>query len=97
MAVTDIKADTSAGVNKLTRMNNNKLNGGSNTAITRKALTALNSTNDADIYTATYGTHGIGIPIDEKDAKNRSIALQCRHVLGRNIRICLERRTVRRY
>jgi hypothetical protein len=70
MAITNILATTTAGVNELRRMNSNLLNGStSTTAITWAPLVQLDSTGDADIYIATTGTYGLAIPISEKDAK----------------------------
>lgn len=70
MAITDVKITTTAGINELRSINSNYVNGSSSlAALTYKALAALDSTNDADIYTATTGTHGISIPVDGKDAK----------------------------
>lgn len=69
MAITAITATSTAGVNEIRRMNSNKLNGGSLTAITFKALVALDSTEDADIYTATTKTYGLAVNHIEKDSK----------------------------
>lgn len=69
MAITNINIDTTAGLNELRSMNSNKLNGGSGVTLTYKALTLLDSTEDADVYIATTGTYGLAVPIPESDAK----------------------------
>lgn len=69
MAITDITANATAGVNELRRMNSNLTNGSANTAITFKAMVQLNQTNDAGIFIDTYGTHGLAFNAPEKDCK----------------------------
>lgn len=69
MAITNITANATAGVNELRRMNSNLTNGSSTTAITFKAMVQLNSTNDAGIYIATTGTYGLAFNAPEKDCK----------------------------
>lgn len=69
MAITAIKADATAGLNELRRMNSNKTNGGSTTAITYKPLVQLNATADADIYVAQTKTYGLAVEHLEKDSK----------------------------
>ena len=69
MAITNITADATAGVNELRRMNSNLTNGSTTTAITFKAMVQLNQTNDAGIFIETYGTHGLAFNAPEKDCK----------------------------
>lgn len=69
MAITVIKADATAGLNEIRRMNSNKLNGASATAITFKAMVALDATADADIYVAQTKTYGLAVDYLEKDSK----------------------------
>lgn len=69
MAITNITANAAAGVNELRRMNSNLTNGSANTAITFKAMVQLNQTNDAGIFIATTGTHGLAFNAPEKDCK----------------------------
>lgn len=69
MAITDITANATAGVNELRRMNSNLTNGSANTAITFKAMVQLNQTNDEGIYIGTTGTYGLAFDAPEKDCK----------------------------
>jgi|LSQX01.2.fsa_nt_gb hypothetical protein len=69
MAITNITADATAGVNELRRMNSNLTNGSTTTAITFKAMVQLDQTNDAGIFIATTGTHGLAFNAPEKDCK----------------------------
>lgn len=69
MAITAIKADATAGLNEIRRMNSNKLNGASATALTFKAMVALDGTGDADIYVAQTKTYGLAVDYLEKDSK----------------------------
>lgn len=69
MAITNIVATTTAGVNELRRMNSNLTNGSSTTAITFAPLVALDATEDAGIYTVTTKAFGLAIPITDKDSK----------------------------
>lgn len=69
MAITDITANATAGVNELRRMNSNLTNGSANTAITFKAMVQLNQTNDEGIYIGTTGTYGLAFNAPEKDCK----------------------------
>lgn len=68
--MTDIKISAGYGLNELRRMNSVILNGNSTaTAISWKPLIQLSQTDDADVYVATNGTHGLALPINEKDSK----------------------------
>ena len=69
MAITNITADATAGVNEIRRMNSNLTNGSTTTALTFKAMVALNSENDAGIYIGTSGTYGLAFDAPEKDCK----------------------------
>lgn len=69
MAITNITADATAGVNELRRMNSNLTNGSTTTAITFKAMVQLDQTNDAGIYKASTGTYGLAFNAPEKDCK----------------------------
>lgn len=69
MAITNITANATAGVNELRRMNSNLTNGSTTTAITFKAMVQLDATEDAGIYIATTGTHGLAFDAPEKDCK----------------------------
>ena len=69
MAITNITADATAGVNELRRMNSNLTNGSTTTAITFKAMVQLDATEDAGIYIATTGTYGLAFNAPEKDCK----------------------------
>lgn len=60
--MTDIKISAGYGLNELNRMNSVSL-------ISWQPLIQLNQTADADVYVATTGTHGIALPINEKDSK----------------------------
>lgn len=69
MAITNITANATAGVNELRRMNSNLTNGSTTTAITFKAMVQLDATEDAGIYIGTTGTHGLAFNAPEKDCK----------------------------
>jgi len=60
--MTDIKISAGSGLNELNRMNSVSL-------ISWKPLILLNQNTDADVYVATSGTHGLALPINEKDSK----------------------------
>ncbi len=60
--MTDIKISAGNGLNELNRMNSVSL-------ISWQPLIQLNQTADADVYVATTGTHGLALPINEKDSK----------------------------
>lgn len=60
--MTDIKISAGYGLNELNRMNSVSL-------ISWQPLIQLNQTADADVYVATTGTHGLALPINEKDSK----------------------------
>lgn len=60
--MTDIKISAGYGLNELNRMNSVSL-------ISWQPLIQLSQTDDADVYVATTGTHGLALPINEKDSK----------------------------
>lgn len=60
MAITDIKATAGASVTSRNTLSS---------AITWDDLVALDQTADADIYVATTGTHGLSVPVSERDSK----------------------------
>ena len=60
--MTDIKISAGYGLNEINRMNSVSL-------ISWKPLIQLSQTDDADVYVATTGTHGLALPINEKDSK----------------------------
>lgn len=59
---TNIKISAGNGLNEINRMNSAAL-------ISWQPLIQLNQTDDADVYVATTGTHGVALPINEKDSK----------------------------
>lgn len=59
---TNIKISAGYGLNEINRMNSANL-------ISWQPLIQLNQTDDADVYVATTGTHGVALPINEKDSK----------------------------
>lgn len=71
MAITNINKD--AYVSKLTKYNGYEVS----SDITFTALTALNSTNDADIYVATTGANGIEFTLDDRDDKYVLLLQNC--------------------